>query len=168
MVKIIQCNEERFKQDFLSIIIDLWCSDKFSERNDQHTNWINRKIHASFIDFGTALCAYTDIDEPIGYILYKHDTGMEGVAFSGKIAHIIQFGLFEQYRNQGIGTKLLNNACENIKFNKGEYLYTDTYAGGKNKDSVIYYIKRGFIPVAYHLGENGINDLGQIYFCKML
>ena len=150
------------------MIIDLWCGDKFIPNNSQHNEWLCKKIHASFIDFGTALCAYTENDEPIGYILYKHDTGMEGVTFSGKIAHIIQFGLFEQYRNKGIGTKILNEACNNIKNNRGECLYTDTYAGEKNNDSMIYYIKRGFIPIAYHLGENGVNDFGQVYFYKIL
>ena len=165
-MKIIHCDEEKFKKDFLTMIIDLWCSDKFIPNNDQHISWLNRKIHASFVDFGFALCAYTDSDEPIGYILYKHDTGMEGVSFSGKNAHIIQFGLFEEYRNKGIGTKLLNEACKNIKDNNGECLYTDTYT--KNDDSMIYYIKRGFIPVAYYIGENGINGFGQIYLYKIL
>jgi ribosomal protein S18 acetylase RimI-like enzyme len=165
-VKIIQCNENKFKNDFLPIIIDLWCGNKFNLNNDQHKEWLNRKINASFIDFGIALCAYTDEDEPIGFIFYKHDTGIECVDFSGKNAQIIQFGLYEKYRNRGFGTKLLEEACKNIKNNNGECLYTDTYS--KNNDSMIYYIKRGFMPIAYHLGENGINDLGQIYFYKIL
>jgi ribosomal protein S18 acetylase RimI-like enzyme len=165
-MKIIQCNEEKFKKDFLPMIIYLWCGNKFNSNNSQHNKWLNQKINASFVDFGIALCAYTDEDEPIGYIFYKHDTGMDGVNISGKDAHIIQFGLYEKHRNKGIGTKLLDEACKNIKDNEGECLYTDTYS--KNNDSMIYYIKRGFIPIAYHLGENGINDLGQIYLYKIL
>ena len=162
-IKIIQCNEEKFKQDFLPIIIDLWCGNKYISNNEQHNNWLNQKINASFIDFGVVLCAYTMENEPIGYIFYKHDTGMEGVSFSCENANIIQIGLFEKFRNQGIGTKLLNEACKKIKSNNGRYLYTDTNSDN-NVDTFIFYIKKGFIPI----GENGINGIEQIYFYKKL
>jgi len=162
-VKIILCNEEIFKKDFLPLIIDLWCGNKYIPSNRQHKNWLNQKIHASFIDFGVALCAYTMENEPIGYIFYKHDTGIEGVSFSYENANIIQIGLFKKFRNQGIGTKLLEKACEKIKDNKGKYLYTDTNSDN-NINIFIFYIKRGFIP----MGENGINGNGQIYFYKNL
>jgi GNAT superfamily N-acetyltransferase len=166
-MKIIQCEEVKFKKDFLPIIIDLWCGNKFDSNNDQHKKWLNHKIHISFMDFGTALCAYSYNNEPIGYIFYKHDTGMDGVSFSGKNANIIQIGLFEKFRNKGIGTKLLDEACKKIKSNNGECLYTDTYAND-NVDTMVFYIKKGFIPISYHIGENGVNDHGQIYFYKIL
>jgi ribosomal protein S18 acetylase RimI-like enzyme len=165
-MKIIECNENNFRNDFMPMIIDLWCCDKFNPQNPQHVEWLDKRIHAAFIDFSTALCAYTDNNEPIGYLWYKHDTGMEGVSFSGKDAHIIQLGLFDNYQRQGIGSKLLEEACKRIKNNGGECLYTDTYAD--NDDSTIFYIKKKFIPVAYHPGEDGINDLGQVYFYKVL
>jgi GNAT superfamily N-acetyltransferase len=165
-MKIIKSDENKLMRDFLPMIIDLWCADKYNSGNTQHVEWLGRKIHASFMDFGVALCAYTDEDEPIGYIWYKHDTGMEGVSFSGKNANILQMGLFDQFQRQGIGTKLLEEACCRIKSAGGECLYTDTYA--KNDDSMIFYIKRKFIPVAYHPGEDGINDLGQVYLYRIL
>jgi ribosomal protein S18 acetylase RimI-like enzyme len=164
---IIQCEEEKLKKDFLPIIIDLWCGNKFDPKNDQHIKWLNHKIHATFENFSIALCAYTEQVEPIGFIWYKHDTGMEGVSFSGKVAYIIQIGLFEKYQHQGIGTKILNEACLKIKSAGGECLYADTYAND-NDQTISFYLKRKFIPIAYHLGENGINDYGQIYFYKIL
>jgi GNAT superfamily N-acetyltransferase len=164
---IIQCEEEKLKRDFLPIIIDLWCGNKYDSKNDQHINWLNHKIHVTFEDFSIALCAYTELNEPIGYIWYKHDTGMEGVSFSGKDAHIIQIGLFDKFQHQGIGTKILDEACCRIKSAGGECLYTDTYAND-NDQTMVFYLKRKFIPIAYHLGENGIKDYGQIYFYKVL
>jgi ribosomal protein S18 acetylase RimI-like enzyme len=166
-MKIIECNEEKIKQDFLPLIIDLWYGNKFNPQNKQHVDWLHRKIHATFIDFGIAICAYSDEGKPIGYLWYQHDTGIEGVAFSGKAAHIIQIGLYEQYQRQGIGTKLLNDVCRRIKKNGGECLYTDTYAND-NDQPMIFYIKNNFIPIAYHIGLNGANDFGQVCLYKKL
>ncbi len=165
-MKIIDCTESEFRNDFLPMIIDLWCGDKYNPQNSQHVEWLDKKIHASFVNFGTAICAYTDENEPIGYLWYQHDTGMQGVSFSGKDAHIIQMGLYEKFQRQGIGSKLLDEACKRIKKAGGECLYTDTYAA--NDDSMIFYIKKKFIPVAYHPGEDGVHDLGQVYLYKVL
>ena len=50
--------------------------------------------------------------------------------------------------------------------NGGECLYVDTCAG--NVGAIRYYVKQGFIPVAYHPGENGLDDKGQVYLYKQL
>ena len=147
------------------MVIDLWFADKYDPGNHQHAENLYRRIHAVFTDFGVALCAYTDDNDPIGYIWYKHDTGLEGVGFSGKYAHIVQMGLFEQYQRRGIGTALLNEACERIKAAGGECVYTDTYAA--NDNSMSFYIKNKFTPVALLPGLNGVNDFGQVYMYKI-
>jgi ribosomal protein S18 acetylase RimI-like enzyme len=161
---IIDSTENKFIEDFLPLIMYLWGGDMFSIYSHQHSDWLSRKLHVAFIDFGTALCAYTDNGEPMGYILYKHDTGLEGVDFTGKHAHIIHLGLHSQYRKQGACTKLLNEAIRKIKEQKGECIYAEVYA--KDEETIIYYVKRGFIPIAYHLGENGKKDNGQIYLYR--
>ena len=165
-MKIIECGEERFTHDFFPLIVDLWYSDKYDPRNTQHVEWVRRKIHAAFEDFGTALCAYMKEDEPVGFFWYKHDTGLDGVRFCGKDAHIISCGLFEGFQRQGIGTIILNECCARIKANGGECLYTDTYTA--NRDSMMFYIKRGFIPVALFPGLNGDGDDGQVFLYKRL
>ena len=163
---IIECNEEQFVNDFYDLIVGLWYGDKYDTQNKQHINHIKRKIHVTFEDFSVALCAYTDEGEPIGFFWYKHDTGLEGVGFSGKDAHIISCELIEKFQRQGIGTLLLNEVCNRVKSNGGECLYTDTYTA--NGDSMMFYIKRGFIPVALLPGLNGINDDGQVFMYKKL
>jgi len=148
------------------MIIDLWYADKYDPQNTQHVEWVKRKIHVTFEDFSVALCAYTNNDKPIGFFWYKHDTGLEGVGFCGKDAHIISCGLFDEFQKQGIGTTLLDEACKRIKANGGECLYTDTYT--KNDDSMTFYIKRKFIPVALLPGLNGLNDDGQVFMYRKL
>ena len=165
-MKFIECNEEQFTRDFFPMIVDLWYGDKYNHNNHQHVEWVKRKIHVTFDDFSVALCAYTDENEPIGFFWYKHDTGLESVSFSGKDAHIISCGLFDKFQRQGIGTRLLDEICKRIKANGGECLYTDTYTA--YDDSMIFYIKRKFIPVALLPGLNGINDDGQIFLYKRL
>lgn len=165
-MKINKCDENKFYNDFLPIIIDLDCADKYDADNRQHVEWIRHKVRVSFMNYGVALCAYTDEGGPIGYIWYQHDTGLEGVSFMGKKASIIQMGLFDKFQRQGIGTKLLEEACRLIKAAGGECLYTDTYT--KNDDSMAFYITRKFVPVALYPGENGINDYGQVYLYKVL
>jgi len=165
-MKILECSEKRFVDDFFPIIVDLWYSDKYNPKNTQHVEWVKRKIHVTYEDFSVALCAYTDDDKPIGFFWYKHDTGLEGVGFCGKAAHIISCGLFDEYQRKGIGTILLDEVCKKVKANGGECLYTDTYTA--NDDSMMFYIKRKFIPTALLPGLNGLNDDGQIFMYRKL
>ena len=165
-MKIIECDEKQFADDFFPMIVDLWYADKYDPQNKQHVEWVKRKIHVTFEAFSVALCAYTDDNEPIGFFWYQHDTGLENVRFNGKDAHIISCGLFDRFQRQGIGTLLLDEVCKKIKANGGECLYTDTYTA--NWDSMVFYIKRQFIPVALLPGLNGIDDDGQVFLYRKL
>ena len=166
-MKIIECNEKQFTTDFFDIIVDLWYADKYNPNNPQHAEHVKRRIHVTFEDFSTALCAYTDKNEPIGYFWYKHDTGLENVSFDGKYAHIISCGLHEKFQRQGIGTKILDEVCKRVKASGVKCIYTDTYA--ENDDSMMFYIKRGFVPVALLPGLNGVvRDKGQVFMYKKL
>jgi len=165
-MKIVECTEKQFTTDFFPLIIDLWYGNKYNPKNNQHVEWVKRKIHVTFEDFSTALCAYTDENEPIGFFWYKHDTGLENVNFSGKAAHIISCGLFDEFQNQGIGTVLLEEVCKRVKASGGECLYTDTYA--KMDEAMTFYIKRKFVPIALLPGLNGIDDDGQVFMYKRL
>jgi ribosomal protein S18 acetylase RimI-like enzyme len=165
-MKIVECSELEFVNDFFPLIVDLWYADQYDPQNQQHVEWVRKKIHASYELFSTVLGAYTDHDEPIGFLWYQHDTGLENVACSGKDAHIISSGLFSKFKRQGVGTALLDEACKRIKQNGGECVYTDTYAA--NDNAMVFYIKRSFVPVALLPGLNGSDDEGQVYLCRKL
>lgn len=51
-MKVLNCDEDKFILDFLPMIIDLWCSDKYNPENNKHVEWLNHSIHARFVDFG--------------------------------------------------------------------------------------------------------------------
>ena len=165
-MKIVECNEEQFKRDFIPLIIELW-SSKFNPDSAEHQAWLSRKIHANFVNFGVAVCAYSDADEPVGYLWYWQQPELDGAPYLQKAAHIIQMGLFEKYQRQGIGKKLLDEVCRRAKENGGEVLYTDTYAHD-NMQAMTFYLKNKFVPVSYHVGVHGLDDWGQVYLYKVL
>ena len=42
------------------------------------------------------------------------------------------------------------------------------YSDAGNAGAIRFYVREGFIPVAYHPGENGLDDKGQVYLFKEL
>ena len=95
-----------------------------------------------------------------------HDSGLEGIRCFGKKASIVMFGLNPEFRGKGMGTTLLRAAENHAVKHGAECLYVDTYAA--NTGAIRYYTREGFIPVAYHPGENGLEDKGQVYLYKEL
>ncbi len=82
--------------------------------------------------------------KPVGYInIYPDHTGG---AFGGKgYPEIIDFGVLEKYRNQGIGTVLMDIA-EQIAATYADivYLGVGLHSGYGNAQRM--YVKRGYIP----------------------
>ena len=42
-MKIVDCSEKQFVNDFSGLIVDLWYGDKYDTQNKQHTEHINAK-----------------------------------------------------------------------------------------------------------------------------
>lgn len=165
-MKIEHLEQQRFYKDFLPLIAELECGRHYDAANDQHVEWLQRRISALYAGGGTAICSYSDEGEPLGFLLLVFDQGLEGVRCFGKKATIAMFGLFAKHRSKGMGASLLREAETYTKRNGGECVYVDTYAN--NSRAIQYYVKQGFIPVAYHPGENGLDDKGQVYLYKEL
>lgn len=158
-------SEETFKKDFFNEIIDVECGRHFDINNEQHKRWLCNKIHSIFLLGGNVLAAYKEA-EPVGFIFYQHDRGLENECCFGKKADIIMFEIREKYRSQNIGKILLNKISASVKANGGACLYTDTYV--PNKRAIKFYIENDFIPVAVFPCVNGIDDDGQLYMYKVL
>lgn len=158
--------EDDFKSRFYDEIIEVDCGRHFDEKNEKHIDWLNRRIKSVFLLGGKVLACFSNDDEPVGFLFFQHDKGLENTCCFGKKAHIIMFEIKEKYRSMGIGRDLLSRVCEGIKAEGGECLYTDTYV--PNKRAIKFYVENDFVPVAVHHGENGIDDFGQIYLYKVL
>lgn len=83
-------------------------------------------------------------EEPVGYInVYPNSN--HG-AFAGKgYSEIVDFGVLEKFRNQGIGTILMNVAEDiALKYSNIVYLGVGLHIGYGNAQRM--YIRRGYIP----------------------
>lgn len=165
-MKIIHQEEQLFYDDFFPLIVELECGLHYDPANTQHVAWLRHRIATLYIAGAQAICLYADEGTPLGFIMLLHDRGLEGVCCFGKKGTIVILGLLAEYRSQGLGVQLLLAAEGYLKDRGGECLYVDTYAA--NTGAIRFYTRQGFIPVAYHPGENGSNDKGQVYLYKPL
>ena len=158
--------QDRFYSDFLPLIAELECGNHYDPNNSQHVDWLKKRVAALYASGGKAVCLYSDECEPMGFVLIVHDPGLQDVHCFGKKATIVMLGLFPQHRHEGNGGLLLREVEEHVMEAGGECIYVDTYA--RNADAIRYYVREGFTPVAYHPGENGLGDRGQVYLFKEL
>ncbi|MBN1649151.1 MAG: GNAT family N-acetyltransferase [Spirochaetales bacterium] len=162
-MKIKYQDYERFYKDFYKLIIELECGKHFDRDNPQHEEWLQKRIRYLFV-FGKAICLYNSDETPAGFLFLEFDPGLDDVRCFGKKAVIRMFGLFPEYRSWNIGKQLLDECERYLKDAGCDCLYVDTYA--RNSGAIRYYVDHGFVPVACHPGENGIDDVGQVYLWK--
>jgi ribosomal protein S18 acetylase RimI-like enzyme len=165
-VQIRYLEREQFLLDFHPLIVELECGDHYDATNSQHVAWIIRRVGALYAMGGNAISLYSDDGVPMGFLFLVHDCGLENVRCFGKKATIAMFGLFPAYRAKGLGATLLQEAEQYLLRNGAECLYVDTYA--ENAGAIRYYVREGFVQTAYHPGENGLDDKGQVYLYKEL
>jgi len=165
-MQIVHQEERRFYRDFVQLAAELECGRHYHPTNVQHVEWLRHRIATLYLAGAHAICLYAEDEEPVGFLLLQHDRGLEGVRCFGKKGTIVMFGLFDGYRSRGLGVQLLLEAERYVKEQGGECLYVDTYAA--NARAIRFYVRQGFIPVAYHPGENGRGDKGQVYLYKEL
>ena len=77
-----------------------------------------------------------------GYVSVYYDyEKLDGVSYPG----VVDFGVLEKYRNNGIGTALMD-AAENTAFKSGGRIYLGVGLCGDYGAAQRMYIKRGYIP----------------------
>lgn len=165
-MQIRYLDKHRFSQDFHPLIVELECGKHYDATNPQHAAWLVQRIDVLYASSGYALCLYSDDGDAVGFLFLLHDRGLDGVRCFGKKGTIAMLGLFSDYRSKGLGALLLRKAESHVARNGGECLYVDTYAG--NDGAIRFYRREGFSEVAYHPGENGLDDKGQVYLFKEL
>ena len=164
-MEFIFCEEDRFYRDFVNLIAEVECGEHYDCNNKQHVEWLKKRVHSIYLMGGMSLCVYEN-GNPLGFLLYQHDLGLEGVCCFGKVARIMMFALADESRGKGLGKQLLAKVCQKVKEAGADCIYTDTYA--LNSGAINFYLNNGFIQVGVHEGENGIDDAGQLYLYKVL
>lgn len=80
--------------------------------------------------------------------------------------HVTMFEVKEKYRSKGYGTMLCKEAEAYLRSRGAACQYTDTPDAPEDRCALLFYVRYGFTPVGCHPGENGKNNMPQIYLFK--
>ena len=164
-------DNEDFYSIFFEDICGVQCGDHYDKNNPQHIIWLKEFVSNLYLQGGVAMCLFSDEsdgNEPLGFIYLLHDKGLENVACFGKKATISMLAIRDKHQNKGYGTLLCRNAEQFLRECGAECLYTDTPDNPDDRQALIFYIRNGFTPISCHPGENGKDDMSQVYLFKYL
>lgn len=163
MIKEIQ--EENFTP-FFELMAEIECGKHFDFSNQNHNEWLKKKISSYYYRGAKFFGFYFDNGEPIGFAALLMEEGPEGVICFGHKCDLLDIGILKKYRRKGFGSELLEYVEQRAK-NEGFYcMYMSTYA--MDYEAISFYGKNGFVPVATLPDINGPNDEGNIYIRKIL
>ena len=141
MSEIYLTNDEIFirtmEEADVKILAEEEIKQGWGDTSDKHTMRI--KDMASGISV-TFVSVYKG--QVTGYVSVYYDyEKLDGVSYPG----VVDFGVLEKYRNNGIGTALMD-AAENTAFKSGGRIYLGVGLCGDYGAAQRMYIKRGYIP----------------------
>ncbi len=143
-------------EPFMPLLAEIECGSHFSDGDQKSESWLRQTIN-SHIARGTRYFGYIskagDALGVVGILLVKK-------LFCATTAEIVDIGIVNTYRRCGLGTNLLNYAV-NFAREEGAYaVFARTYAA--DIDTIAFYGRNAFYPVAVIPGTNGPIDEGDI------
>lgn len=138
----------------------------FSTKNEEHINWIKKRIDRLYYNGAEFFGAFNDRNEILGVIALLMDEPPQGINDDYHSCEVIEMGISKNVRHKGYGSQLLNYA-ENYAKNRNVYcMYLHTYAG--DYDVIAFYGKNGFIPVGTIPDIYGPQNEGMLYMRKII
>ena len=149
-------------EPFMLLLSEIECGNHFSNCNPKHVSWLKHKIK-SHIAAGARFFGYRTKE---GDILGVVGVLVERKLFCDATAEIVDIGVENTHRRNGLGTELLNHALL-IAREEGVYAaFARTYAA--DTDTIAFYGRNAFCPVAVIPGANGPTDEGDIVMRRRL
>lgn len=157
--------EENF-EPFYSLMAEIEIGDLYNPDNENHIKWLQNKIKMRY-GAGTVFFAiYEENNLPVGLMGVQVELPLDGVPYLGQKSEFMDIVVDEQYRNMGYGKALLKYAEKYAK-DKGAYcMYAATAAF--DYETVLFYGKNDFVPIATLVDVNGPNEDGLLYMRKIL
>ena len=147
---------------FIPLLAEIECGNHFCSDNQEHLDWLNGKID-SRIACGTRFYGLFSKDNEI--------MGVVGVQIEQKLfcsgsAEVVDIGVVDSHRRKGLGSKLLSYAIEKATEAGAHAVFARTYAA--DTETIAFYGRNLFYPVAIIPDTNGPNDEGDIVMRRLL
>jgi len=158
--------EAAFAEEFFGEFASLECGRHYDPTNDQHVEWVRKRIAIQHFRGGRFYAHFLDDGAPTGFAAVLIDPGLDGEAASGRKAELLDVIVREKHRGHGYGRALLEHVEREAHASGAYCLYVATYAG--NAHSMAFYIHQGFVPVALFPDVHGPGDDGEVHLRKIL
>jgi ribosomal protein S18 acetylase RimI-like enzyme len=138
-----------------------------NRKNPEHEQWLRRRIQ-SFYARGAQYFAYHDpfLPSGTGIISVLHEEAPLGLDSLGMRAEVLQIGVSEDGRRQGIGSILLRHVEEVMRRRSVYCLFMMTYA--EEYAVISFYGKNGYVPVATLPDVYGPGLEGNVFMRKII
>lgn len=163
---IVEIGQARLMTEFYELFAETECGPQFKRGNRAHAAWLNKRADCLFLSGARAFELRLPPDTPAGFILVVPQTKLDGLSFTGLSAEITDIAIFPQFRRRGYGTELLRYTEIYVKEKNIEVLYVSTTA--TMLETIVFYLRNGYIPAAVLSDMYGINGDGILYLCKRL
>ena len=160
-IEIQKLNEGEL-QAFMPLLAEIESGLHFSQRNPQHTAWLEQKIGSHLACGARFFGCQTETGEALGIV----GIVMERKLFSAGTAEIVDIGVLAKHRRGGVGSLLLNHAVTVAKEEGAHAVFARTYAA--DTDAIAFYGRNAFYPVAVIPETNGPIDEGDIVMRRKL
>ena len=159
---IRELNIDEVMADFFSLMVEVEFLGDFDSTNVEHGAWLERKIRRRFGAGARFFGLFGEDGRSMGLCSLIIDDHPEMAGHS----ELVDLGVYEEFRRKGHASSLIAYAEDLSRGAKLHCMYIATYAA--EAESVAFYGKRGFAPVATLPGLNGPENEGQVYMRKIL
>ena len=149
-------------ESFYPLLAEIECGNHFAIENSEHVTWLKHKINTR-IACGTRFYGmFSESGESIGIIGVQ----IESKLFCASSAEVVDIGIVTTHRRSGLGSVLMNHAIEVAREAGAHAIFARTYAA--DTETIAFYGRNLFYPVAIIPDTNGPNDEGDIVMRRLL
>ncbi len=149
-------------EPFMTLLSEIECGNHFSDANPKHVSWLKHKVN-SHISCGTRFFGCRSKEgNPLGIVGIL----IERKLYCEPTAEIVDIGVVHLHRRHGLGTELLDHALKIARVEGAHAVFARTYAA--DTDTIAFYGRNTFYPIAVIPGTNGPTDEGDIVMRRKL
>jgi len=147
---------------FYDLMAEIEVGNHFDFDNPKHVDWLKRKINVRFSEGTRFYAFYLEDGTPVGIAGLLINESL----FCPNNSELKDIGIYPQFRRKGYGSELLKYTEELSRKASVYCMYMYTYAA--EWQTIAYYGKNGFVPIANLPDVHGPGNEGHIYLRKVL